>query len=1052
MTVNGQNFVSSATVQWNGSRRTPTFVSSSQLQVQISAGDIANAGSSTVSVTNPSPGGGNSGLAMFQVDSTSNPTPSLTGLSPLSIGAGSPAFLLTINGDNFLSDSAVHWNGSAVPTTYLSATQLEAQIPASNLVTAGVAEVTVVNSAPAGGESAPLVFSINSVPLVIKQASNDLAWDSTHQLIFLSVPSIVAGTGAPVFNGNVIMALDPFTGSIRSSQFASSEPDILSISDDNHYLYAGSDGSSSVQRFTLPDLTPDMKYSLGADLFWGPTYAVDLHVAPGAAHTTAVSRGVSNVSPYADAGMAIYDDNLMRPTIANASGDLYDSFDWGSATTLYAINSEISNFNFYVLNASAGGVVQTGNYTNKFSTFYASMHYDRGNHLVYTDDGYVINPVNAQWLGRYRAGGWMIPDSTLNQVFFLGQTAAQAGTNDLTIVTFNLTTFDVIGEIVVPSVQGIPRHLIRWGANGLAFDDDAGFLYILNGPFAATTTAQAAAVQREFVPITKTSLGTSLDRKLIRTSVSASPLSPWHSMSRPKLLAHDSGVPNPAPQLTALSPSKVMVGLNGFTLTVTGSNFVSLSTVNWNGSPRPTEFLSSTQLQAQISPSDVALVGTATISVATPAPGGGTSSALPLSIIETSNKSPRIVSLFPDGVLAGSGGFTLDINGAWFNSSSMVEWNGTPHPSSLNGQGQLEIQVEASDVATPGFVEIRVINPPPGGGSVSAQFQIFYQPTSVNQVSNDMVWDSRNQLLYISVPSTSPAHSNQVCSLNPATVSIVNCQSAGSEPNVLALSDDGQFLYVGEDGTGSVQRFKLPGLTPDISISLGSDPFDGPFYARSMEVAPGVPHTIAVSRGIKNLIPKEIGGIAIYDDSTQRPTIAPGWGGAGNAYSSLTWGADASALYASDAESTMSFFTLTVNSSGVVLDHTYPNVFWNPGKIHYDHGSGLVYSDDGFHVIDPSTGLPTGLIEVGGGWPMVPDSDLNTVFVLSQYIFQGNSNYTLYLFDANHYVPITRIPFTITPNSLNGLGNFVRWGTNGLAVNDPTGKIYLLSGSFVDGH
>jgi len=146
------------------------------------------------------------------------------------------------------------------------------------------------------------------------------------------------------------------------------------------------------------------------------------------------------------------------------------------------------------------------------------------------------------------------------------------------------------------------------------------------------------------------------------------------------------------------------------------------------------------------------------------------------------------------------------------------------------------------------------------------------------------------------VPSTAPAHSNQVCSLNPATVSIVNCQSAGSEPNVLALSDDGQFLYVGEDGTGSVQRFKLPGLTPDISISLGSDPFDGPFYARSMEVAPGVPHTIAVSRGIKNLIPKEIGGIAIYDDSTQRLTIAPGWGGAGNAYSSLTWGADASAL------------------------------------------------------------------------------------------------------------------------------------------------------------
>ena len=59
---------------------------------------------------------------------------------------------------------------------------------------------------------------------------------------------------------------------------------------------------------------------------------------------------------------------------------------------------------------------------------------------------------------------------------------------------------------------------------------------------------------------------------------------------------------NPVPTIAALSPSSVVVvdytGLTGFTLTVTGGNFVSLSTVEWNGSPRQTELVSTTQLQA----------------------------------------------------------------------------------------------------------------------------------------------------------------------------------------------------------------------------------------------------------------------------------------------------------------------------------------------------------------------------------------------------------------------------------------------------------------------
>jgi hypothetical protein len=70
-------------------------------------------------------------------------------------------------------------------------------------------------------------------------------------------------------------------------------------------------------------------------------------------------------------------------------------------------------------------------------------------------------------------------------------------------------------------------------------------------------------------------------------------------------------------------------------LTVVGTNFVSSSAVHWNGSARPATFVSSTQVQAQISASDVSAVGSVNVTVSNPAPGGGTSSAATLTIIST---------------------------------------------------------------------------------------------------------------------------------------------------------------------------------------------------------------------------------------------------------------------------------------------------------------------------------------------------------------------------------------------------------------------------------
>lgn len=92
---------------------------------------------------------------------------------------------------------------------------------------------------------------------------------------------------------------------------------------------------------------------------------------------------------------------------------------------------------------------------------------------------------------------------------------------------------------------------------------------------------------------------------------------------------------NPVPSVTAVSPSSVTAGSSPFTLTVTGSNFVASSVVNWNGQARTTTYVSATQLTASIQASDIATTGSAAITVTNPSPGGGTSQGLKLEISAT---------------------------------------------------------------------------------------------------------------------------------------------------------------------------------------------------------------------------------------------------------------------------------------------------------------------------------------------------------------------------------------------------------------------------------
>lgn len=220
---------------------------------------------------------------------------------------------------------------------------------------------------------------------------------------------------------------------------------------------------------------------------------------------------------------------------------------------------------------------------------------------------------------------------------------------------------------------------------------------------------------------------------------------------------------------------------------------------------------------------------------------------------------------------------------------------------------------------------------------------------------------------------------------------------------------------------------------------------------------PGTPHSSAVSSAIFDGSPSST-GIVIYDDSTARPVVAPGWNSSAFSYVAIQSGNDASTLYAPAQTSPTDFYILGVTTSGVSVSRTYPGVLTFPTPnygIHYDTGTGLIYWDGG-QVLDPSNGTVVGTFNASG--ITVPDSGLNRVFFVGQTSAQvGTSDFTIQAFDQQHFTLVDSITISNVVGSPTGL---IRWGTSGLAfttrVGVPTdftgigpGQLYVVAGTLV---
>lgn len=93
------------------------------------------------------------------------PTPPITliSINPQSVYAGSKSLKLQVNGANFTEQTYVFWNGIQLPTNFLNAQNLTADVPATLIANEGLARIEV--RSPDGSlYSMPLNFTIQQPP------------------------------------------------------------------------------------------------------------------------------------------------------------------------------------------------------------------------------------------------------------------------------------------------------------------------------------------------------------------------------------------------------------------------------------------------------------------------------------------------------------------------------------------------------------------------------------------------------------------------------------------------------------------------------------------------------------------------------------------------------------------------------------------------------------------------------------------------------------------------------------------------------------------------
>ena len=695
-------------------------------------------------------------------------SPAITSLSPTSVAAGASAFTLTVNGSGFDPGAVVQWNGAALVTDSVSATQLTAAIPAMFVAAAGTVTITVRSRGDTSNGSSfvisppPAITSLNPSSATAGGAAFTLTvngsnfitgavvrWNTTAlTTTFIGPTQLTATVPAALIAAQGSASVTVLSGGVTSSGLPftiNAAPPVISSLSPNSAI-AGS------AAFTLT--VNGSNFAGGATVQWNGT-ALTTTVVSSTQLTAAVpaaliaNAATINVTVSSGSGTSSPAQFTVTPAASIQSLDPTSATAGGAAFTLKVNGSNFASGTVTQWNGTALSTTLV-NANQLTAAVPAALIATAGTANVIVNSGGVpsntvqfpvapgitsLNPNSAT------AGG---PDFTL--------TVAGSGFSQGATVRWNGSALTTTFVSATQLTAAISRNLIANAGSANVSVNSGGVnstnasFSILNGPTVSSispniTTAGGGAftltvngsgfTTASVVKWNDNSLPTSFTNpNQLTASVSADLVA---NPGTALVTVTSGGVTfdppspftiRPGPAITSLSPPSTTAGGAGFTLMVNGSGFDSGSVVQWNGSPLSTTFVNANQLTAPVS---AALIATAASVPVTVVSGGVTSNAVNFEVAN----GPSLTSLSPDNATAGASPFTLTLTGTGFNSSATVQWNGASLATTFVDAAHLTAAVPANLIASPTTAQITVII----NGVSSNALNFIVSVTSISSLS-----------------------------------------------------------------------------------------------------------------------------------------------------------------------------------------------------------------------------------------------------------------------------------------------------------------------------
>jgi hypothetical protein len=414
---------------------------------------------------------------------------------------------------------------------------------------------------------------------------------------------------------------------------------------------------------------------------------------------------------------------------------------------------------------------------------------------------------------------------------------------------------------------------------------------------------------------------------------------------------------------------------------------------------------------------------------------------------------PSIGSINAPTELINNGPVTLTVNGANFYPQSVAQLNGVALATTFLSNNELQAVIPASSLTAIGEQYLTVANPLPGGG-VSASVTVTPYQTLVIQPSA-LVSVPATGMLYAAIPASAPANPNTVIPIDPTTGAEGTPIPVGNNPQFLAASSDGSFIYVANQTDETVQRINLTSnavertfpYTPNIYCSSCSV-----FDATDLETVPGSPQEVVLAQGSILSLYNDA-GLINYVPSSACCYADPDFGSialAGNPLSiyglPFSFGGDY-------------FQTANLTSDG--LQYTRPTGNNNglnntTGALVISDGT-LLYTSNG-QVWNPATQAQIGTFPVQIGnvsaseIGLTLDTTLGQIYTVGEQDIGSSTGVVVSAYGMKSYALAGSLAFPQfywpTENHL------VRWGTNGLAFIAPgvgltDQEVYIVRSSVV---